>query len=65
MSLAESATNLVVGYAVAVALQLVMFPLFDMRPRLDENLEIAAVFTLASLARSYGLRRCFEQWRRS
>ena len=60
MSLLEAATNVVVGYAVAVASQIMVFPWFGLHPSLGENLAIGALFTGTSLVRSYALRRLFE-----
>ncbi len=60
MSLAEAATNVVVGYGLAIATQIVVFPRFGFAPTLSENLAIGAVFTVVSLVRSYLLRRTFE-----
>ena len=60
MSLVESVTNVVVGYALAVATQIVVFPWFGLHPSLGENLAIGAVFVGISLVRSYALRRLFE-----
>lgn len=61
MSLIEAMTNVVVGYALAVATQFVVFPWFDMHPSLVENLTIGAAFVGISLLRSYVLRRLFDQ----
>jgi hypothetical protein len=63
MALVEAATNVVVGYGLAVLVQLVAFPVFGIRLSVGENLAIGAVFTVASLARSYLLRRLFERIR--
>jgi len=63
MSLAESVTNVAIGYGVAVGTQVLVFPLFGMTPSLGENLAIGLVFTVVSLARSYCLRRAFEAMR--
>jgi ribulose kinase len=60
ISLVEAATNVVVGYAMAVATQIVVFPWFGLRPSLSENLALGGVFTGISLGRSYALRRLFE-----
>lgn len=60
MSLLEAATNIVVGYCLAVLTQLVVFPLFGLRATFSENLLIGGVFTLISLVRSYLLRRLFN-----
>jgi hypothetical protein len=60
MSLVESATNVVVGYALAIATQLVVFPLFGIEAGLREHLTIGLAFVGVSLARGYVLRRIFE-----
>jgi hypothetical protein len=58
--LVEAVTNLVVGYALAVTTQIVVFPWFGLHPSLGENLALGGVFTGISLLRSYALRRLFE-----
>ena len=60
MSLVEAIANVAVGYGVAVATQIAVFPMFGLHASLSENLAIGAIFTLASIARSYALRRVFE-----
>ena len=64
MSVAESVTNVAVGYGVAVGTQLAVFPLFGIEASLSDNLAIGAVFTAVSLVRSYALRRLFNRWTR-
>jgi hypothetical protein len=63
MSLVESITNVVVGYALAIATQLVVFPWFGIETGLAEHLTIGLAFVGVSLARSYALRRLFERIR--
>ncbi len=53
----ESATNIAIGYVVALASQLAVFPLFDIDVSLSDNLAIGAYFTVISLIRSYCVRR--------
>ena len=60
MSLVEALVNIAVGYAVAVAMQILAFPLFGLDASLEENLALGALFTVASICRSYLLRRIFE-----
>ena len=60
MSLVEAASNVAAGYLIAVATQIVAFPLFGLRLPLASNLLIGAIFTAVSMARSYLLRRLFE-----
>ena len=62
-SLIEAAANVVVGYVLAVLVQLLVFPVFGLQPTLAQNLKLGLIFTGVSLARSYALRRVFESWR--
>ena len=63
MSLVEALANVVVGYGVAVLVQMVVFPVFGLTVSLGENLAIGLVFTAVSIVRSYLLRRAFEVMR--
>ena len=51
-----------VGYGVAVATQLAIFPFFGIRAPLGDHLLIGVLFTGVSLVRSYALRRVFDRW---
>ncbi len=67
-SILESISNTVIGYMVAVASQLVIFPMFDIHIPLQDNLLIGVWFTAISLTRSYLVRRWFvrhgkRRWR--
>lgn len=61
-SLLEATINTAIGYLIAIASQLIIFPWFDIYIPLQDNLLIGAWFTLISLARSYVLRRGFNAW---
>ena len=63
MSLAESLANVLVGYGVAVATQMAVFPLFGLTVTVTENLLIGLIFTAVSIVRSYALRWGFEALR--
>ena len=56
-------TNVVVGYALVVLTQMIVFPWFGLTASLQDNLAIGAAFVGVSLIRSYVLRRVFERWR--
>jgi hypothetical protein len=60
MSLVEATTNVVVGYMLAFAIQLAVFPLFGLAVSVADNMLISGIFTAVSLARTYALRRLFE-----
>ena len=60
MSLVEAVANVIVGYGVAVATQILIFPIFELHTTLAQNLKMGAMFTIVSIARSFALRRIFE-----
>ena len=59
-SLIESLVNILVGYGVALASQIITFPFFGINVPLETNLWIGAWFTVISLVRSYVIRRFFN-----
>jgi membrane protein implicated in regulation of membrane protease activity len=61
LSLIEAATNVVVGYGLAVVTQIVAFPWFGLIASIGESLTLGALFTGISLIRSYLLRRLFDR----
>lgn len=61
-SLLESIINVAVGYGVALASQIVIFPLYGMEVSLGANIQIGIWFTAISIVRSYVLRRAFNRW---
>ena len=63
MSLIEAATNVIVGYVLAIATQIVVFPWFGIKTGLAEHLTIGIAFVGVSLVRGYLLRRLFERGR--
>ena len=62
-SVIEAVTNIVVGYALAVATQFAVFPIYGLKVGVAQNLGLGLAFTAVSLIRSYLLRRVFERWR--
>lgn len=63
MSLAEAWANVVVGFVLALATQIVVFPWFGIHASFGDHLAIGGAFTVVSLVRSYALRRAFEALR--
>lgn len=61
MSLIESATNVIVGYVLAISTQIVVFPWFGLVTGLQEHLTIGLAFVGVSLVRGYVLRRLFDR----
>ena len=60
MSAVEAVVSTAIGYIVAVATQMMVFPLFGLRASVIENLAMGLAFTVISVARSYLVRRLFE-----
>lgn len=64
MSAVEAVVSTAIGYIVAVATQMMVFPIFGLRAGVIENLGIGLAFTVVSVVRSYLLRRLFERLHR-
>lgn len=62
-SLVEAAANVIVGYLLAVGMQIIVFPVFGIRIPLSDQLAIALAFAAVSLIRAYVPRRLFETFR--
>lgn len=60
MSAVEAGANVLIGYAVNFAANLIVLPLFGLAVTPASAAGIGAVFTGISLARSYLLRRAFN-----
>lgn len=60
-SLIESWANVAIGYLIALAAQLIVFPLYDIEISMSQNIQIGLIFTAVSIARSYVLRRLFNR----
>lgn len=65
-SMIEAVTGTAVGFAISWALlSFLISPLFHLRTSGGEDFLITCIFTVASVLRSYGVRRFFNwlQWR--
>ncbi len=60
-SLTETITNVVVGLLISLVLNASIFPLFGWIITLQQNLTIAAIYTVVSIIRSYFMRRIFNR----
>lgn len=61
MSAVEAMTNIAIGYAVSVAANLLVLPLFGYNVTIGDSLAIGLAFTVISLIRSYMVRRLFNR----
>jgi hypothetical protein len=60
MSAVEASTNVLIGYLVSVAANIVILPLFGYNVTVADSFAIGLAFTAVSLVRSYILRRVFN-----
>ena len=59
-SLIETFVNTGIGYFVALATQIVVFPWFDIEVTVGQQFSIGLIFTIVSIARGYFVRRMFN-----
>jgi hypothetical protein len=59
-SLIEAITNTLVGFLVSLCIQLIIYPVMNIPVRIEQNVIITLVFTIASILRGYILRRIFN-----
>jgi len=64
MSAVEAMVGTAIGYIVAVATQMMVFPIFGLRAGVIENLGRGLALTAVSVVRSYLVRRLFERLHR-
>lgn len=62
MSLIETVASIAIGFVVSVIITAVVMPAYGHHVTLADNIEITAIFTLASIARGYLVRRFFVRW---
>jgi len=56
-SLIESCINTGIGFVVSIALAMLVYPLFGASFTFAQNFWITVIFTVASVGRSYAVRR--------
>lgn len=61
MSLVETIAGVAIGFAVSLGLSYVVYPLFGHAFTLAQNVGITVIFTVASIIRSYVVRRAFNR----
>lgn len=61
MSAAEALANISLSFGLAVGLQLALYPVIGLAVTPAQSLKLGGAFTIASLLRSYVLRRVFDR----
>lgn len=61
-SAVEVVASTLFGYVVAVIAYHLVFPIYGIKVTVMQNLEIAAIFTILSIVRSYIFRRIFNSF---
>lgn len=64
-SFIETCTTVGSGMLVALAIQLLIFPLYDIKITMFENIQLVVIFTTTSLLRVYIVRRFFNRSKKS
>lgn len=64
MSVVETAASTAIGFGISYIVSLTVLPLFGFPVTHGENFAIVCIFTIASLARGYVVRRLFNAWHR-
>ena len=59
-SMIETLTSVFVGWLIGVILNMLVLPLFDYDVNLTDGVLISIIFTVASIIRSYAVRRIFN-----
>lgn len=59
-SFIESMANVLIGYFVALIVQLVVYPFYGATFSLRQNVEIGLIFMVVAIVRSYVIRRWFN-----
>lgn len=63
-SLLETLASIAIGFCVSLCITAVVLPAYGMPVSWQSNVEITAIFTIASIARGYLVRRAFVRWGR-
>jgi hypothetical protein len=63
-SLAETCLNIAIGFVVSLVITALVLPAYGHPVTFGQNLQITGIFTVASIARGYLVRRAFVKWGR-
>jgi hypothetical protein len=64
-SLAETCLSIAIGFVVSVVITALVMPAYGHAITLGDNIQITGIFTVASIARGYLVRRAFNRWGRA
>jgi len=64
-SLIESFIDVGSGFILAILIQLLVFPLFDLHPSILDSMGIALIFTVVSITRSWIWRLVFTKYKKT
>ena len=59
-SFAEAVISIAIGFAVSLVITAIVLPAYGHMVTLSENVQITAIFTVASIVRMYAVRRFFN-----
>lgn len=60
-SLKETITSTIIGLLVSLLTQIIVFPLYGLEVKLNQNIQITIIFTVVSIIRGYLVRRYFNK----
>ena len=64
-SLAETCISIAIGFVVSLGINAVVMPAYGHHVTMADNLGMTTIFTVASIARGYLVRRAFNRWGRA
>lgn len=60
-SMIETLSSIAIGFLVSLAINAVVLPAYGHAVSLSDNVQMTAIFTVASIARGYAVRRVFNR----
>ena len=60
-SLKETVISTIIGLAVSLITQIVVFPLYNLEVSFNQNIQITIIFTIVSILSGYFVRRYFNK----
>jgi len=64
-SLGETCLSIAIGFLVSLVITAWLLPAYGHPVSLADNFQITAIYTVASIARGYLVRRAFNRWGRA